>query len=146
MQNGSAGTGGNKNAVCNTCTLRLVEIAYRRKPSFRLFREPFRLGMRFFSIVYRIDPDEYEVRTPQCRGCVRFHKLALKDRLPMFHRLNSFFNPMFDRQLEKIVSTEEVLEAREHARWSMFGPSIRSTRIDSTTEDPSPSKPFRDDI
>lgn len=110
-----------KNAVCNTCTLRLVEIAYRRKPSFRLFREPFRLGMRFFSVVYRIDLDEYEVRTPQCRGCIRFHKLALKDRSPLFRRLNSFFNPIFDRQLERIVTERELSEANDYARRATAG-------------------------
>jgi len=52
-----------KNAVCNTCTLKLVAIAYKRKPIFRLFREPLKIGMRILSWLYRIKPEEYEVRT-----------------------------------------------------------------------------------
>ncbi len=61
-----------KNAVCNTCTLKLVSIAYRRAPWFRLFREPLRLGMRFLSWIHSVNPSEYEVRTPDCFGCIRF--------------------------------------------------------------------------
>ena len=34
--------------VCNTCTRRLVAIAYRRAPWFRLLREPLRWGMRLW--------------------------------------------------------------------------------------------------
>lgn len=94
-------------------TLRLVEIAYQRRPSFRILREPFRLGMLFFSTLYRIDPNEYEVRTPQCRGCMRFRKLALKERSSLFRSLNSFFNPIFDRHLERIVTEEGLQEAKE---------------------------------
>lgn len=95
-------------------TLRLVEIAYQRRPSFRTLREPFRLGMLFFSTLYRIDPNEYEVRTPQCRGCMRFRKLALKERSSLFRSLNSFFNPIFDRHLERIVTEEGLQEAKEY--------------------------------
>jgi hypothetical protein len=45
-----------KNVVCNTCTLKLVAIAYKKKPSFRLFRQPLKIGMRALSWLYRIDP------------------------------------------------------------------------------------------
>ena len=61
-----------KNAVCNTCTLNLVNIAYRRAPLFRVVREPLKLGMRFLSWAHRVDPTEYEVRAPHCYGCIRF--------------------------------------------------------------------------
>jgi len=61
-----------KNAVCNTCTLNLVNIAYRRAPLFRVVREPLKLGMRFLSWAHRVDPAEYEVRAPHCYGCIRF--------------------------------------------------------------------------
>jgi len=53
-----------KNAVCNTCTLKIVAIAYKRKPFFRFFREPLKTGMRILSWSYRINPEEYKVRTP----------------------------------------------------------------------------------
>lgn len=66
-----------KHAQCNTCTAKLVSIAYRRVPWFRLFREPLKQGMRFLSWVHRVDPEEYEVWTSQRFGCIRFYKLAL---------------------------------------------------------------------
>lgn len=113
--------GRKKSAVCNTCTMRLVEVAHERRPSFRILREPFRFGMLLFSVIYRINPEEYEVRTPQCRGCMRFRKLALKERSPMFRRLNSFFNPIFDRHLESIVTEMELKEAKEYARQAIAG-------------------------
>ncbi len=53
-----------KNALCNTCTLKLVAIAYRRAPWFRLCREPLKFGMRLLSWIYRVNPQAYEVRTP----------------------------------------------------------------------------------
>jgi hypothetical protein len=104
-----------KIAVCRTCTARLVTIAYKKKPSFRLLREPLRIGMSFFAWVYRVDPDEYEVRNPGCKGCIRFYKTALKESSPLFRRLNDLINPFFDRHLEKIVTAEEVLKAKDYA-------------------------------
>ncbi len=73
-----------RDAVCNTCTIKLVAIAYRRAPLFRLVREPLKLGMRFLGLVYRIDTSIYAVRTPACCGCVRFLKAALKERSGLF--------------------------------------------------------------
>lgn len=108
-------------AVCNTCTLRLVTIAYERRPTFRLLREPIRLVMRIFAMAYRIDPHEYDVRTPKCRGCVRFYKSALKERSPLFRRLNDAVNPFFDRQLEMVVTEEEVKMAKAYARRATVG-------------------------
>ena len=69
-----------KNAVCNTCTLKLVALAYRRAPWFRLLREPLKLGMRFLASIYRVDPRDYQVRTPACYACIRFYKVALKEK------------------------------------------------------------------
>ncbi|MEI6128027.1 MAG: hypothetical protein WCQ99_15880, partial [Pseudomonadota bacterium] len=93
-----------KNGVCNTCTLKLVSIAYGRAPWFRLFREPLRLGMRFLSWIYRVNPGEYEVRTPHCLDCVRFYKVALKEQSGLFRRMHDLCNPVFDALLERIVT------------------------------------------
>jgi hypothetical protein len=110
-----------KNAVCNACTLRLINLAYRRKPVFRLFREPLKWGMRVFSWIYRVNPDEYAVRTPSCYGCIRFYKVALKEKSPLFRWLNDRINPLFDRELEKIVREEELARAQEFARRATAG-------------------------
>ena len=98
-----------KNAVCNTCTIRLVRIAYARAPWFRLVREPLRLGMRGMAWFHRINPAEYEVRTQSCYGCMRFYKVALKEKSALFRRLNDRINPAFDALLERIVSAEEAV-------------------------------------
>jgi hypothetical protein len=105
-----------KNAVCNTCTIRLVRIAYARAPWFRLVREPLRLGMRGLAWCHRIDPDEYEVRTPSCYGCMRFYKVALKEKSALFRWLNDRVNPHFDALLERLVTAEEMRDAKAHAR------------------------------
>ena len=110
-----------KNALCNTCTLKLVAIAYRRASWFRLCREPLKLGMRFLSWVYRVDPGEYEVRTAQCFGCIRFYKVALKEKSALFRRLNDLCNPRFDALLERIVTAEEIGEAKTYARAATAG-------------------------
>ena len=82
-----------KNAVCNTCTIRLVNAAYRRAPWFRLVREPLKWSMRLMALFYRINPDEYEVRTPSCYGCMRFYKVALKEKSRLFCWLNDQSTP-----------------------------------------------------
>ena len=110
-----------KNALCNTCTLKLVSIAYRRAPWFRLFREPLKLGMRFLSWIYRVNPAEYEVRTPACFGCIRFYKVALKEKSVLFRRLHDLSNPLFDALMERIVTEEEIKQAKTYARAATAG-------------------------
>lgn len=110
-----------KNAVCNTCTRRLVVIAYRRSPWFRLVREPLKLTMRTWVRLYGMDPGEYEVRSPGCYRCMRFYKTVLKEQSRLFRWLNSLVNPTFDAILERVVSKEEVNKAKAHARAAISG-------------------------
>lgn len=110
-----------KKPVCNVCTVRLVESAYRRAPWFRLLREPLRAGMRIMTLLYRVDPDEYEVRTPSCRRCMRFNKIALKEKSALFRLFNRLVNPVFDAMIERILSPQELLDARSFARSAMDG-------------------------
>jgi hypothetical protein len=110
-----------KDAICNTCTLKLVSIAYQRQPLFRLLREPLKLGMRTLAWIYRVDPHEYNVRTPACYGCVRFTKLALKEKSGLFRWLNERVNPLFDAWLERIVTGEEMHESKAYARAATQG-------------------------
>jgi hypothetical protein len=110
-----------KSAVCNTCTISLVRLAYRRAPWFRLVREPLRIGMRVMAAWHRIDPDDYAVRTPSCYHCMRFYKVALKEKSATFRWLNAVVNPAFDAPLERIVSAEAVREAQTYARAATAG-------------------------
>jgi hypothetical protein len=110
-----------KNAVCNTCTLKLVSIAYQRRPAFRLLREPLKLGMRLLARLYRVDPSAYDVRTPACYGCVRFTKLALKEKSALFRWLNDRVNPLFDAWLDRIVTEHEMQLAKRYARSATVG-------------------------
>jgi len=117
----SPSAGGKKNAVCSTCTLKLVTIAYRRVPLFRLMREPLKLGMRFLSWLHRVNPAEYAVRTPRCFGCIRFYKTALKEKSAPFRWLNDRINTIFDAALERIVTQEEVKRSKAYARAATTG-------------------------
>jgi hypothetical protein len=110
-----------KNAVCNTCTLKLVTIAYKRAPWFRLLREPLKLGMRFFSRIHHVDTAEYLVRTSACYSCIRFYKVALKDESATFRFLNRLVNPVFDYFLERIVTEEELSKSKSYARAATKG-------------------------
>lgn len=103
-------------AVCGTCTLQMVELAYRRAPWFRLVREPLRLGMKLMGRWHGIDPRRYAVRTASCHGCVRFLKTALRERSATARWLNARLNPVFDRILESIVTSDEVAAAKRYAR------------------------------
>ncbi len=107
--------GGPRIGVCNTCTVRLVRIAYQRRPWFRLVREPLKTGMIFMGWLYRVDPRSYSVAESSCIGCVRFTKQGLRQRSGLFRWMNARVNPRFDRMLESIVTPEEVAEARQYA-------------------------------
>ncbi|MEE9935413.1 MAG: hypothetical protein K4445_06840 [Deltaproteobacteria bacterium] len=126
-----------KKAVCNTCTLKLVQTAYRRAPIFRMVREPLKWGIKVMAGLYRIDPEEYEVRSPACFGCLRFQKLALKEKSALFRRLNALVNPLFDALLAKIVTEEEMRQATVHASQAMSG---RENRPQQGTSSPMASQ------
>lgn len=115
------GAGAKRVAVCNTCTLRLVRLAYQRAPWFRLVREPLRLGMQAMARWHHVAPDRYLVRTPACYGCVRFYKNALKEESATFRWLNDRVNPLFDAFLERIVAPGEVADAKAYARAASVG-------------------------
>ncbi|MBM3166320.1 MAG: nitroreductase [Chloroflexi bacterium] len=111
----------NKNAVCGTCTLKLVTIAYRRAPWFRLLREPLKLGMRLLARVHHVNTREYVVRTPACNNCIRFYKVALKEKSATFRWLHTWVNPLFDHFLEGIVTGEELRQAKTYAQAASQG-------------------------
>jgi hypothetical protein len=112
---------GKKNALCGNCTLKLVAIAYRRALWFRLLREPLKLGMRLLARIHCVDTSEYLVRTPACYNCIRFYKVALKERSAVFRRLHKWINPLFDRAIGGIVTTEEKRSAKEYAEAATQG-------------------------
>ena len=103
-------------AMCTTCTIILVKTAYDRAPWFRIVREPLRCGMVIMGYLYDVNPDDYLVKSDGCRNCVRFIKTGLKEKSALFRFLNGIINPVFDSIMETIVSEEEVLEAKKHAK------------------------------
>ena len=113
-----------KYGICNTCTRRLVYIAYERSPWFRLVREPLKFAMRCWVRLYQLDPNQYEVTLPSCRNCMRFYKTVLKENSRLFRLLNKLMNPVFDIVLERIVSEEEVKKAKAHARAATAGEAL----------------------
>jgi len=110
-----------KNATCGNCTLKLVTIAYQRAPWLRLLREPLKLGMRTLSMLHHVETSEYLVRTPACYNCIRFYKVALKEKSATFRWFHKWLNPLFDHVIETIVTEEERKQAREYAQAATQG-------------------------
>lgn len=110
-------------AVCRTCTLRLVKLCYERAFWFRLFREPLLAGMRFLAFWHRINPRDYNVRTPECYGCIRFMKVALKEKSPLFVWLNDRVDPIFNRVRNSLLTEDEIAQARAFAKEAFSNPT-----------------------
>ncbi|MFC1920203.1 nitroreductase [Chloroflexota bacterium] len=102
-------------AVCNHCTYKLVAIAYKRAPLFRLFREPLKMGMRYLAWIHRVDARQYKMRTPNCYQCIRFYKTALFGKSVSFRWLHNRFNPVFNKLIARIVPAEERKKAKIYA-------------------------------
>jgi hypothetical protein len=113
-----------KETSCNTCTRRLVVIAYQRAPWFRIVREPMKLAMNVWAKRYGLDFRTCEVNSTSCGNCIRFYKNALKERSTLFRWLHSIINPVFDVILEWIVSSEEVAQAKAHACAAIDGEAL----------------------
>ena len=106
----------NKKPVkCSTCTIRLVRICEKRAWWFGPARFPLVLGMRGMAKLHRVDPNDYDIRSEECLGCLRFLKLDLKARSPTFRFLNRVINPRFDRIRNSLLTDEELAEARRLA-------------------------------
>ena len=94
----------------------LIKTCYKRAWWFRIIREPLRCGMVIMGRIYGVNHNNYLVKSDECHGCIRFIKTGLKEKSSFFRVLNGIVNPVFDHILETIVSKEEVLEAKRHAK------------------------------
>ena len=100
---------------CNSCTRYLVDICLKKSLAFRLFRAPMISAMRIMSYFHGIDLKDYPVRTERCRSCVRFMKNALKQKSPVFARLNDLINPYFNRYRDHLVTEDDKARAKSLA-------------------------------
>lgn len=103
-------------SICKICTIRLERLCYQRAWWFRLFRETLASGIRVFSVVYGISPARHRARSKMCRRCLRFRKNILKQRSPLFCRLDGYLNPLFNRARDALLTPEELSDARARAR------------------------------
>ena len=111
------------NALCGNCTFKLVIIAYRRAPWFRVVREPMLVGMRILARIHRVSIAKYEAKFPTgaCYNCIRFYKLALRDESVAFRWLHGRVNPMFNYILGHIVTKEERKQAFQYGQAASAG-------------------------
>lgn len=107
---------GASSASCKICTIHLESLCYERAWWFRGFREALATGIRLFAVAYLLRPRDYLARSPMCYKCLRFRKNALKARSPLFNRLDSYLNPVFNRLRDSLLTQEELEWARELAR------------------------------
>jgi len=103
------------NLVCKLCTIRLEALCYQRSWWFRGFRETLAAGVRAFAFVWRIQPQKFITRSPGCHRCLRFQKNALKEQSALFRWLDSFLNPLFNHARDRLLTAEELAEARQVA-------------------------------
>jgi hypothetical protein len=103
-------------SLCNTCTIQLVKLCSERAWWFYYLRAPLIAGMRLLAAWHGIDPRAYWVRSETCRGCIRLMKTALKEKSTIFGFLNNSINPVFDKLVERLVTKDELLEAKRYAR------------------------------
>jgi hypothetical protein len=61
------------------------------------------MGKVFAGFIVPGGSSEYEVRTQSCFRCLRFYKVALKEKSSVFRYLNDRINPFFDVLIERIV-------------------------------------------
>ncbi len=106
---------GRVSIACKICTIRLERLCYQRAWWFRAFREGLATGIRLFALVYRINPDDYKMRSAACHNCIRFRKNALKERSRLFRWLDGYLNPMFNGVRDSLLTQQELDEARRFA-------------------------------
>ena len=102
--------------ACKTCTIRLERLCYARAWWFRPFREVLATGIRLFALAYRVNPRDYESRSPACYRCIRFRKNVLKGRSAAFRWLDGYLNPFFNGVRDSLLTPEELAGAKEFAR------------------------------
>lgn len=102
--------------TCKMCTIHLEKLCYQRAWWFRIVRECFATGIRIFSVVYRIRPNDYKTRSKMCHKCIRSRKNALKERSRLFSWLDSYLNPLFNRIRDSLLTSAELDDARALAR------------------------------
>ena len=103
-------------AVCKMCTIRLERLCYERAWWFRGFRGLLATGVRVWSLWHPVNPSLYQSRSKECHGCFRFKKNVLKEESRFFARLDSVFNPLFNRARDALLTPEEVETAKKHAK------------------------------
>jgi len=105
--------------ICKNCALMLARIVYSRHWWFPLVREPLVLGMRILAVHHRIDAGRHAVRSPECRGCIRFMKAELEEKSPTFRFLNNRIGEHFSNLRNARLTQAELDEAKRFARESM---------------------------
>ena len=105
-----------KISSCTICTIRLEEICYQRAWWFRAFREILATGIRLYSLVLGISSNQHTARSKMCNRCLRFRKNILKERSPLFCRLDSYLNPVFNYARNSLLTPQELDDARVLAK------------------------------
>ena len=54
-------------------------------------------------------------------NCIRFYKVALKEKSATFRWLHTWINPVFDYFLERIVTGEELRQSKIYAQAASQG-------------------------
>jgi hypothetical protein len=101
--------------ICKLCTIRLEALCFQRCWWFRGFRLILAGGVWVFAFFSRIEPQKYVTRSPGCHHCLRFQKNALKEQSALFRWLDSYLNPFFNRLRDRLLTPEEIAQARSLA-------------------------------
>ena len=81
----------------------------------RPFREVFATAIRLFALFHPVPPEAYALRSPLCRGCIRFRKNAARQGSPLFRWFDARLNPLFNHVRARLLTPQEIDHAREFA-------------------------------
>ena len=81
-----------------------------------MFREVLATGIRCYAFIYGIRADQYTMRSPMCKKCLRFRKNILKEKSNVFNWLDGYLNPVFNRARDSLLTEEEKEFARNLAQ------------------------------
>jgi hypothetical protein len=93
----------------------LIRKIYKKRPWFRIIREPLILGMKILSAINGIKREEHARGHPECDGCVRFMKAELEMRSWTFRFVNKLIGPWFRNIRDKGLNDEDFQNAKKKA-------------------------------
>lgn len=101
--------------TCRLCTRHIVGVCRGKSLPFTLTEALLAACVRTAALLLGIRMDEAVAHTPRCRGCMRFTRNALRQKSPVFARLDRLVNSFFTMYCERLCPEKELTMAKSMA-------------------------------